>query len=178
MLLIIFERGSCPPKIYICNEGQGWCQYNDPTVLGWGFWTQIIAMDHKLCNGSQSSFFAVFWAWNPTKDPLQGDSSRDLFVPDHWKSPTTFEGVTFSPYQKGHKKNHLVVLFFPLGANASSTKVRTWRPFAPLKAVTFRGTCWMGCQYMGNKIPWGEEWLSSHKGCNPTEVITYSQDGP
>ena len=28
----------------------------------------------------------------------------DLLIPDRWRSPTTFERVTFSPSQKGHKE--------------------------------------------------------------------------
>ena len=35
---------------------------------------------------------------------IPGDSSRDLLIPDRWRSPTTFERVTFSPSQKGHKE--------------------------------------------------------------------------
>ena len=41
-----------------------------------------------------------YWGWGKTSIP--GDSSRDLIIPDRWRSPTTFERVTFSPSQKGH----------------------------------------------------------------------------
>ena len=44
---------------------------------------------------------------------LLGDASRDLLIPDRWRSLTvTFERVTFSPSQKGHKelKNCQVVI--------------------------------------------------------------------
>ena len=35
-------------------------------------------------------------------------SIRDLDLsPTSWRSPTTFERVTFSPFQKGHELNHL-----------------------------------------------------------------------
>ena len=29
---------------------------------------------------------------------------RDLFILKRWRSPTTFEGVTSSPSQKGHNR--------------------------------------------------------------------------
>ena len=44
---------------------------------------------------------------------LLADSSRDLFIPKRWRSPTTFEGVTFSPSQKGHQQNCQVLIYYP-----------------------------------------------------------------
>ena len=39
------------------------------------------------------------------KEDQPGDSSRDLFVPDRWRSRFTFEkGHVNSPSQKGHKE--------------------------------------------------------------------------
>ena len=49
-----------------------------------------------------------------------GDSSRDLFIPKRWRSPTTSKRVTFSPSQKGHQQNsqaHFNFLFItPIGS--------------------------------------------------------------
>ena len=45
----------------------------------------------------------VVFPWDV--DGKGGDSSRDLFIPDHWRSPTTFEwGHVNSPSQKGQKR--------------------------------------------------------------------------
>ena len=43
---------------------------------------------------------------------MPGASSRDLFIPDRWGSPTTFQRVTFSPSHKGHQQNCQVRFFF------------------------------------------------------------------
>ena len=39
-------------------------------------------------------------AFYQAKKGPPGDSIRDLFIPKRWRSPTTFEGVMFSPSQK------------------------------------------------------------------------------
>ena len=36
------------------------------------------------------------------KSNAPGNSAGDPFIPKRWRSPTTFEKVTFSPSQKGH----------------------------------------------------------------------------
>ena len=144
------KEGVAPPIIYIYtyyNEGRGWCHIMTP--LFWGDFEGIRGVrwfgvrmkcetDHKLCNGPQSSFFVLFWTWNPTKDLLQGDSIRDLFIPDHWRSPTTSERVTFSPSQKGHKKNHLVVLFF-LGCECEQHQSQNMTTVRSAQSSNFSG---------------------------------------
>ena len=43
---------------------------------------------------------------------IPGNSSRDLFIPKRWRSPTTSERATFSPSQKGRKELPGTVFYF------------------------------------------------------------------
>ena len=58
-----------------------------------------------------------------------GDSSRDLFIPDRWRSPTTLKRVTWTHHpQKGHGLNHQAEGEFPALPNLPTFfNLPTWR---------------------------------------------------
>ncbi len=88
------------PRCSDCGLGDGW---NGCTLLLTAPWWITIDLEkptvfsHRKKSESQKGHVIS----------KAGDSSRDLLIPTRWRSPTTFEGVTFSPSQKGHENAEL-----------------------------------------------------------------------
>ena len=80
------------------------------------------------------------------KSTIPGDSSRDLFIPKRWRSPTTpLKRVTFSPSQKRSRSQNRQVHGSSKGPlKKSSKKSRSKRSW-------FGGTCWGSAYRQGAK---------------------------
>ena len=88
-----------------------------PTLIGlWG-----LPYHPPTAVGSTSGWeFGSDLKWHheeldtPPEVSLPGDSSRDLLIPTRWRSPTTFERVTWTHHpKKGTKNCQVGIIWYP-----------------------------------------------------------------
>ena len=89
---------------------------------------------------------------NSTYTP--GDSIRDLFIPDRWRSPTTFEEVTFSltiPKRSPSQNCQVYVGCGPLTVTVT-TRIITFLVGHPYKPTFPTGILWGGKKTQGIEV--------------------------
>ena len=111
----------------------------------------------------QTSFVMVIHGlWSAVIDFMLKQSQGDLLIPDRWRSPTTFERVTFSPSQK--RRKNCQVFFDVVGWKVM--KSLGFRKYQKLSLPPDR-VDWEECQ----KRVW------THQGPVPSRFLCYRHLG-